>query len=78
LAEKASVDSIADDPPKDQLVRAAKSLAFVILRAIDELQPPEMLAHSIAVAHDCIKAYGATDPSEPIADVLRNPLNRSN
>jgi hypothetical protein len=47
---------IPDQPPKERMISAVKSLAFDILRAIDESTSPEALEYSIEVAHERIKA----------------------
>jgi hypothetical protein len=43
--------AIWDDSPKEQMIRAVKSLAFDILRALDESMPPEALERSIEGAY---------------------------
>jgi hypothetical protein len=50
---------IPDDPPKERMLGAVKSLAFDILRAIDESTPPEALEHSIEVARERITRLGS-------------------
>jgi hypothetical protein len=57
------------------MIGAVRSLAFDILRAIDESTPPEALEHSIEVAYECIKAYHATNEPERVADILRDILS---
>ena len=42
---------------KRQMITAVQSLAFDLIRAIDESSPPEALEQSIAVAHQRIKDY---------------------
>lgn len=66
---------VPNDPPKERMIRAIKSLAFDILRAIDESDPPEALEHSIEVAHERIKSYRETNKPERIADILRDTLS---
>jgi hypothetical protein len=70
-----SVPIVPDDPPKERMIRAVKSLAFDILRAIDESIPPEALEHSIEVAHERIKCYREANEPVQVADVLRASLS---
>jgi hypothetical protein len=65
---------IADEPPKERMISAIKSLAFDILRAIDESTRPEPLEHSIEVAHERIKAYRRENATERVVDILRDAL----
>jgi hypothetical protein len=65
----------SDDPPKERMISAVKSLAFDILRAIDESTPPEALEHSIEVAHERIRAYRAANEPGRVADILRDKLS---
>lgn len=75
--KKAKEDAVTIDDRslKQQMIDAVKSLAFDILRAIDETQPPEMLTHSIAIAHERISAYDASKAAERTADILRDALS---
>jgi hypothetical protein len=66
---------VLDDPTKERMISAIKSLAFDILRAIDESTPPEALEHSIEVAHERINAYRAANEPERVADILRDTLS---
>jgi hypothetical protein len=66
---------IADDPPKERMIRAVKSLAFDILRALDESTSPEALERSIEVAHERIEAYRASNEPDPVGDILRDALS---
>ena len=74
-AGKPPVPAIDNEPPRDRMINALKSLAFDILRALDESTPPEALEHSIEIAHERIKAYRATNEPERIADILRETLS---
>jgi hypothetical protein len=66
---------IWDDSPKEQMIRAVKSLAFDILRAIDESMPSETLERSIEVTYEHVKAYRAMNESESVANILRDALS---
>lgn len=66
---------VLDDPPKERMISAIKSLAFDILRAIDESTPPVPLERSIEVAHERINAYRAANEPERVADILRGTLS---
>lgn len=66
---------VSDEQPKERMISAVKSLAFDILRAIDESTPPEALEHSIEVAHERIKAYREMNECERVADILRDILS---
>jgi hypothetical protein len=57
------------------MIRAVKSLAFDILRAIDESMPPETLERSIELAHERIRTYRATNEPEYVANILRDALS---
>jgi hypothetical protein len=72
---KPSVRVIDNEPPKDRMISALKSLAFDILGTLDESTPPEALEHSIEIAHERIKAYHATNEPGRIADILRETLS---
>jgi hypothetical protein len=60
---------------KRRMISAVRSLAFDLLRAIDELSPPEALEQSIAVAHERIKEYRAMNLPDRIPDVFCNALS---
>lgn len=64
-----------DGQPKERMISAIKSLAFDILRAVDETDPPEALEHSIETAHQRIKAYRATNEPDRIAEIMRTALS---
>ncbi len=66
---------IPDESPKERMIRAVNSLAFDILRALDESTPPAALEHSIEVAHESIKAYRAAKEPEPVVNILRDTLS---
>jgi len=57
------------------MIAAIKSLAFDILRALDEATSPEALEHSIEVAHKSIETYRAANEPERVADILRDSLS---
>jgi hypothetical protein len=67
--------AIPDEPPKERMIRAVKSLAFDILRALDEPTPTGALERSIEVAHERIEAYRATSEGESMVDILRDALS---
>jgi hypothetical protein len=54
---------------------ASQSLAFDLIRAIDEPSPPEALEQSITVAHQRIQDYRELNMPDRIPDVLRNTLS---
>lgn len=58
-----------------QMIIAVRSLAFDLIRAIDEPSPPEALEQSIAVAHRRIKDYREMNVPDRIADVFRDALS---
>jgi hypothetical protein len=60
---------------KRQMITAVQSLAFDLIRAIDESSPPEALEQSIAVAHQRIKDYRVLNLPDRIPDVLRDALS---
>ncbi len=60
---------------KRQMITAVQSLAFDLIRAIDESSPPEALEQSIAVAHQRIKDYRVLNMPDRIPDVLRDALS---
>ncbi|SDR01275.1 hypothetical protein SAMN05519103_00405 [Rhizobiales bacterium GAS113] len=60
---------------KRQMITAVQSLAFDLIRAIDEPSPPEALAQSIAVAHQRIKDYRELKVPVHIPDILRDTLS---
>jgi hypothetical protein len=60
---------------KRQMITAVQSLAFDLIRAIDESSPPEALEQSIAVAHQRIKDYRVLNMPDRIPDVLRDVLS---
>lgn len=64
-----------DERPKERMISAVRSLAFDILRAIDEAMPTEVLEHSIQVANERIKDYRAANEIERVADILRDILS---
>ena len=66
---------IPDEQPKERVISAVTSLAFDILRALDESTPPPALEHSIEVAHERIKAYRAANEPENVSDILRDSLS---
>jgi hypothetical protein len=57
------------------MITAVQSLAFDLLRAIDEPSPPEALERSIAVAHQRIKDYRELNMPDRIPDVFRDALS---
>jgi hypothetical protein len=60
---------------KRRMITAVQSLAFDLLRAIDEPSPPEALELSIAVAHQRIEDYREMNVPDRIADVFRDALS---
>jgi hypothetical protein len=60
---------------KRRMIAAVRSLAFDLLRAIDEPSPPEALEQSIAVAHRRIKDYREMNRPEGIPDVFCDALS---
>jgi hypothetical protein len=60
---------------KRQMITAVQSLAFDLIRAIDELSSPEALEQSIAVAHQRIKNYRELNAPDRIPDVFRDALS---
>jgi hypothetical protein len=66
---------IPDEPPKERMTNAVKSLAFDILRALNESTPHEALEHSIEVAHERIKAYRAANEPGRVADIFCDALS---
>jgi len=60
---------------KQQMITAVKSLAFDLIRAIDETSPPEALEQSITVAQQRIKAYRDLNAPDRIPDILRDALS---
>ncbi len=60
---------------KRRMITAVQSLAFDLLRAIDEPSPPEALEQSIAVAHQRIKDYRELYVRDRIPDVFRDVLS---
>jgi hypothetical protein len=73
--KKTSMLTILDDPPRDRMVRAIKSLAFDLLRVIDEPAPVEALERSIEVAHECIQVYRRQGEAERVADIFYKALS---
>jgi hypothetical protein len=57
------------------MITAVKSLAFDLLRAIDESSPSEALEQSITVAQRRIKAYRELRTPDHIAGILRDALS---
>jgi hypothetical protein len=57
------------------MITAVQSLAFDLIRAIDESSPPEALEQSIAVAHQRIKDYRVLNMPDRIPDFLRDALS---
>jgi len=60
---------------KRQMITAVKSLAFDLIRGIDEPSPPEALEQSITVAHERIKAYRKLNAPDRVPDILRDALS---
>jgi hypothetical protein len=60
---------------KRQMITAVKSLAFDLMRAIDEPSPPDALEQSITVAHERIKAYRKLNAPDRVPDILRDALS---
>ena len=75
--EKSSLISTEQSPEqiKRRMITAVQSLAFDLLRAIDEPSPPEALEQSIAVAHLRIKDYRKLNVPDRIPDVFRDALS---
>jgi hypothetical protein len=75
--EKSSTISMEQSPEqiKRRMITAVQSLAFDLLRAIDEPSPPEALELSIAVAHQRIEDYREMNVPDRIADVFRDALS---
>jgi hypothetical protein len=70
-----STASIADhESAKERMVSAVKSLAFDILRALDETTPLEAIEHSIEIAHERITAYRKASELAGVAELLRDAL----
>jgi len=67
--------TIADEPPRERMVRAIKSLAFDLLRAIDEPAPLEVLERSIEVAHTRIQAYHQGGETKHVSSILHRALS---
>jgi hypothetical protein len=70
-----TVGILPEESPKERMIDAIKSLAFDILRALDESTPPEGLEHSIEVAHERIEAYRGTNERERVAEILLDSLS---
>ena len=60
---------------KQRMITAVKSLAFDLIRAIDEPSPSEVLEQSISVTQQRIGAYRKLNTSERIPDILRDALS---
>jgi len=60
---------------KRQMIIAVQSLAFDLIRAIDESSPPEALEQSIAVAHQRIKNYRELNVPDRVPDAFRDALS---
>jgi hypothetical protein len=60
---------------KQQMITAVKSLAFDLIRAIDELSPSEVLEQSITVTQQRIAAYRKLNTPDRIPDILRDALS---
>jgi hypothetical protein len=60
---------------KQQMITAAKSLAFDLIRAIDESSPSEVLERSITVTQQRIAAYRTLKAPYLIPDILRDALS---
>jgi ribosomal protein S19E (S16A) len=60
---------------KRRMITAMRSLAFDLLRAIDEPSPAEALEQSIAVAHQRIKDYREMNLPDRIPDVFCDALS---
>ncbi|KJC60310.1 hypothetical protein UP10_13220 [Bradyrhizobium sp. LTSPM299] len=60
---------------KRRMITAVRSLAFDLLRAIDEPSPPEALEQSIIVAHQRIKDYREMNLPDRIPNVLCDVLS---
>jgi hypothetical protein len=76
-AEKLPTISTEQSPEqiKRGMITAVQSLAFDLIRAIDEPSPQEALEQSIAVAHQRIKDYRELNVPDRISDVLRDVLS---
>ncbi|ASW07306.1 hypothetical protein [Rhizobium sp. 11515TR] len=72
---KSTPTIIAVEKPRDRLIRAIKSLAFDILRTIDESVPMGALERSIEVAHERIQAYRREGEAEQAEDILHKALS---
>lgn len=72
---KSTSTAITAETPRIRLVRAIKSLAFDMLRAIDETVPLEALERSIVVAHESIEVYRREGEMERVEDILRKALS---
>jgi hypothetical protein len=60
---------------KRQMITAVKSLAFDVIRAIDQSCPSEALEHSITLAQQRIKAFRDLNAPDSVPDILRNALS---
>lgn len=60
---------------KRQMITAVQSLAFDLIRAIDESSPSGALEQSIAVAHQRINDYRALSLPDPIPSAFRDALS---
>ena len=77
-AERSSTISTERSPEqiRRRMITAVQSLAFDLIRAIDEPSPPEALEQSIAVAHQRIQDYrGELNMPDRIPDILRDALS---
>jgi len=57
------------------MITAVRSLAFDLLRAIDESSPTEALEHSITVAEQRIRAYRTLNRPDRVPDILCDALS---
>jgi predicted nucleotidyltransferase len=76
-AEEPSTIGMKQSPEqiKRRMITAVQSLAFDLIRAIDEPSLPEALEQSITVAHERIQDYRELNMPDRIADVLRDTLS---
>jgi len=76
-AEEPSTIGMEQSPEqiKRRMITAVQSLAFDLIRAIDEPSLPEALEQSITVAHQRIQDYRELNMPDRITDVLRDTLS---
>lgn len=67
--------ALADGPARERMVLAVRSLAFDVLRTIDEATPLDVLERSIELAHERIQAYRQEGEAEHVSNVLHKALS---